>query len=207
MIIGRSGSDPKWVILTNMLVSTFFSMWISNVAAPVLCFSLVSPILRNLPQKSPYGISLVLGIAMAANVGGMASPIASPQNIIAVGQMSPSPSWGEWFIIALPVCLILDLLIWGLLIAVYNPSITGQQAAPPEIFSNQHIANHKFNETQIFILFVSVFTILLWCTESVMKDVVGDMGVIAIIPIVCFYGTGVLTKDDWNSMLWSGIWH
>ena len=67
LILSRAGSKPHWVLLCNMFVSTFASMWISNVAAPVLCFSLISPILRNLPRKSPYARTLVLGIAMAAN--------------------------------------------------------------------------------------------------------------------------------------------
>lgn len=67
MILSRAGSKPHWVLLCNMFVSTFASMWISNVAAPVLCFSLIGPILRNLPRKSTYARCLVLGIAMAAN--------------------------------------------------------------------------------------------------------------------------------------------
>jgi phosphate transporter len=66
-ILSRAGSKPHWVLLANMFVSTFASMWISNVAAPVLCFSLIQPILRNLPHRSPYARCLVLGIAMAAN--------------------------------------------------------------------------------------------------------------------------------------------
>lgn len=70
-ILSRAGTKPHWVLLANMFVSTFASMWISNVAAPVLVFSLISPILRNLPSKSKYARCLVMGIAMAANVGGM----------------------------------------------------------------------------------------------------------------------------------------
>ncbi|KAI8905062.1 SPX domain-containing protein [Gorgonomyces haynaldii] len=198
-ILGRAGTKPHFVLLANMFVSTFASMWISNVAAPVLCFSLISPILRNLPSRSSYARCLVLGIAMAANVGGMASPIASPQNIIAVGTMSPSPSWIEWFAIALPVCLVLDLAIWALLLLIYRPH---QEIVPPELYGSH--TPKPWNGTQLFVIGVSVLTIVLWCLESTMEGIFGDMGVIAIIPIVFFYGFGILTKDDWNSMLWSG---
>jgi hypothetical protein len=59
-------------------------MWISNVAAPVLCFSLAAPILRTLSVNHPFAKSLVIGIALASNLGGMTSPISSPQNIFAV---------------------------------------------------------------------------------------------------------------------------
>lgn len=40
-VLSKAGSRPRWVILTNMYLATFLSMWISNVATPVLCFSLV----------------------------------------------------------------------------------------------------------------------------------------------------------------------
>ena len=46
-ILSRVGRQPHWVLLANMLVATFLSMFISNVAAPVLCFGLVQPILRT----------------------------------------------------------------------------------------------------------------------------------------------------------------
>ncbi|KAJ1931651.1 low-affinity phosphate transporter, partial [Linderina macrospora] len=49
-ILSKAGTSPKLVLLANMFVATFASMWISNVAAPVLCFSLIRPILRTLPN-------------------------------------------------------------------------------------------------------------------------------------------------------------
>jgi anion transporter len=200
-VLSKAGDKPVWIILTNMFVSTFSSMWISNVAAPVLCFSLVLPILRNLPSRSNYAKALVLGIAMAANVGGMASPISSPQNIIAISTMSPEPSWGQWFLIALPVCIILDLIIWAVLILVFKPNDTVLNV--PEVASYSNFT--KFNGTQNFILGITFLTIFLWCIESKIEYFIGDMGVIAIIPILAFFGTGILTKDDWNSMLWSVV--
>ena len=63
-VLSKAGDKPVWIILTNMLVSTFASMWISNVAAPVLCFSLVFPILRNLPSKSNYAKALVFSFIL-----------------------------------------------------------------------------------------------------------------------------------------------
>ena len=50
----------------------------------------------------------------------MASPIASPQNMIAIGAMEPQPSWGEWFVVALPVCVLALLLIWVFLLITFN---------------------------------------------------------------------------------------
>jgi di/tricarboxylate transporter len=161
--------------------------------------SLISPVLRNLPHRSPYARSLVIGIAMAANVGGMASPIASPQNAIAMGIMNPPPSWMEWFTIALPMCICLDLCIWVVLLFVYRPSETNVVA------TTSRSTSISFNGKQWYIIGVCFLTVLLWCVEGSIEKYVGDMGIIAIIPMVAFYGAGILTKDDWNSMLWSVV--
>ncbi|KAJ3283288.1 low-affinity phosphate transporter [Borealophlyctis nickersoniae] len=203
-VLGKAGSRPQAVLLANMFVSTFASMWISNVAAPVLCFSLIAPILRNLPHRSPYARCLIMGIAMASNVGGMASPISSPQNIVAIGIIDPAPTWLEWFMIALPVVVTVDLIIWGILLAIYQPSDT-EATAPPEIFGKSYFRDHPLTKTQWFVLLVTAVTIALWCTESAMEGWVGDMGIVAIVPIVAFFGTGILTKDDWNGMLWNVV--
>ncbi|KAJ3023248.1 low-affinity phosphate transporter [Thoreauomyces humboldtii] len=204
-VLGKAGSKPQAVLLANMFVSTFASMWISNVAAPVLCFSLITPILRNLPARSAYGRCLIMGIAMAANVGGMASPISSPQNIIAIGTMDPPPSWPQFFAVSIPLVIAMDLLIWGALLMIYRPQDSAG-AAPPELFGRvSYFAEHPLDRKQWYIIGVSLLTIILWCAESGLEDYVGDMGVIAIVPIVAFYGAGVLTKDDWNSMLWSVV--
>jgi phosphate transporter len=59
--------------------------------------------------------------------------------------------------------------------------------------------------TQVFIVIVTVLTIVLWCAEKSLEFVVGDMGVVAIIPLVVFFGTGILTKEDFNNFLWTVI--
>lgn len=63
----------------------------------------------------------------------------------------------------------------------------------------------KFTGVQWFISGVTVVTIVLWCVTHQLEDVFGDMGVVAIIPIVLFFGTGILTKEDFNNFLWTII--
>ena len=54
----------------------------------------------------------------------MTSPISSPQNIFAISLMSVNghpPNWLDWFIVALPVSCVLNVFIWLLLLAIYQP--------------------------------------------------------------------------------------
>ncbi|RKF57917.1 putative transporter C3B8.04c [Golovinomyces cichoracearum] len=197
-VLCKAGNNPKTVLITNMFVASFASMWISNVAAPVLCFSIIQPMLRNLPPESQMSKALILGIALASNIGGMLSPIASPQNIVAIQIMQPPPSWGVWFFIALPVGIISNFIIWIILLVSFRPSkgTTIVLIRP---------VKDKFTGVQWFVSIVTFATIILWCLSHQLEWLLGDMGVIAIIPIVLFFGTGILTKEDFNNFLWTII--
>ncbi|WFC98622.1 low-affinity phosphate transporter [Malassezia yamatoensis] len=195
-VLRMAGTRPSVVLLAHMLVACFASMWISNVAAPVLMFSLVQPILRNLPPKSPYATSLVMGIALASNIGGQTSPIASPQNLIALEYMKQPLGWLQWFSITIPVSGISLLVLWALLLWSFGSGKGVVIKKIPE-------PNDSLDKTQWFISAVCIGTIILWCIERKIEWIVGDMAVIAIIPLVCFFGIGILTKEDFNNFLWT----
>ncbi|PIA19698.1 SPX-domain-containing protein [Coemansia reversa NRRL 1564] len=197
-VLARAGAKPRAVLLANMLVATFASMWISNVAAPVLCFSLARPILRTLPPASPFAPCLILGIALAANVGGMASPISSPQNIIALGAMHPPPSWMQWLAVSVPVCLACDVAIWMLLLLVYRPHHA--------VIRPTRFAPEPLTRRQIYVCVVAVLTIALWCLAPRLTAVFGDMGVIAVVPLVLLFASPhILSKEDFNNFLWTVV--
>lgn len=195
-ILSKAGTSPPIVLLTIMAVALFASMWVSNVAAPVLCFSLIQPLIRTIQQGSQFINALILGIALASNIGGMASPIASPQNMIAIGSMDPPPSWGEWFVIALPICAISLLLIWGFLLLTFDCKKNTHLVAIRTI-------DDKFEAVQWYIIFISVGTIFLWCIASKLEGIFGEMGIIALIPLIAFFGPGILTTEDFNNYPWN----
>ncbi|CCK69806.1 Pho91p KNAG_0D00540 [Huiozyma naganishii CBS 8797] len=195
-ILSSAGTNPQIILLTNMGVALFVSMWVSNVAAPVLCYSIIQPLLRTLPSQSSYSKSLILGIALASNIGGMASPIASPQNIFSFGMMSPTPSWGEWFLVSIPVCIISIVLVWIILLLSFprDPNVKILQLHP---------LRDPFTATQWFVAVTSLGTIILWCMSNQLSGLMGEMGIISIIPMLLFFGTGLLSSDDFNNFMWT----
>lgn len=154
--------------------------------------------LRNLPSDSNMSKAVILGIALASNIGGMLSPIASPQNIVALQIMSPQPSWGAWFFVVIPVGVISIVLIWIILLFTFKPG-RGTTIVPIRPVKD------KFTGVQWFISLVTLGTIVLWCVSQQLEWLFGDMGVIAIIPLILFFGTGILTKEDFNNFLWTII--
>lgn len=198
-VLSRAGTRPRWVLLSIMIVAAFLCMWISNVATPVLCFSLIDPILRTLPNGSTVAPCLLLGIALASCIGGMTSPISSPQNIVTLQYMNPNPGWGIWFGVALPISIISIFICWGLLLLIYRPDRT-----VPHL-NKIKATRSKFTWTQAFIMLITILTIALWCAESTLESHIGDTGIIATIPLFVFFGTGILNKNDLNAFLWSVV--
>ncbi|GHJ86009.1 hypothetical protein NliqN6_2411 [Naganishia liquefaciens] len=195
-VLNAAGSKPSVVLLCLMLVATFASMWISNVAAPTLCYALIKPITDELPPKSAFSRCLIIAIALAANIGGQASPISSPQNLIALASMDVPLSWLQWFAIALPVATVSIVAIWAFLHINYRWE---HDLEIPRMRKNQD----PLTMTHYYVLFVTLFTIALWCGEKSLEAWIGDMGIIAIIPIIAFFGTGILSKDDFHNFHWS----
>ncbi|KAF4971924.1 hypothetical protein FSARC_1367 [Fusarium sarcochroum] len=198
LVLSKAGTQPKTVLIANMFVAAFASMLISNVAAPVLCYSIIEPMLRTLPSDSNMSKAVIIGIALASNIGGMLSPIASPQNVVAMGIMQPAPTWLQWFFIVIPVGGLSIVLIWLLLLVTFQPG-KGTTIAPIRP------VKEKFTGLQWFVTIVTISTIALWCASHQLEAEFGDMGVIAIIPIVLFFGIGLLTKEDFNNFPWTII--
>lgn len=202
-LLSKVRQSPSSILFAILLVSTLVSAFVSNVAAPVLMYSVVQPILNTLNDttvngktvKNQFAQALVLGIALASSVAGMASPIASPQNVVALQFMDPQPNWIQWFAVSIPVCLCCLVIIFVVLLFAFP-------------FQNTTIV--PINQThdglkgkQIFVLAIASFTIVLWCLTSFLQNVFGDMGQIALLSMVLFYGTGVLSQEDFNNYPWT----
>jgi phosphate transporter len=216
----KFGTEIRIVLMTNMFFATFISMWISNVAAPVLCFSLIEPILKAASagkSRSSFGTSqwvsaelddrlckaLIMGIALASNVGGMASPISSPQNLFAIEYASIG--WLPWFAVSIPVCIALDLIIWAWLAHRFKLPHKTKSIAVSWALQRDRSSSEILSFEQYFVIIVSVGMVFLWCSSVKLSAYCGEMGVFGIIPFVLFFGTGVLSKDDLNNFLWSVV--
>jgi phosphate transporter len=107
--------------------------------------------------------------------------------------MDPPLDWSRWFAVALPVSAISIVLIWLLLLVSYRPARSPDGEGEIEIKTIRP-TKEPFTMKQWWVSFVCLMTITLWCVEHKIQEQVGDMGVIAILPIVAFFATGVLKK-------------
>lgn len=202
-LLSKVKQEPAPILFSIMVVSTIVAAFVSNVAAPVLMYSVVQPILNTLNDttvngktvKNQFAQALVLGIALASSVAGMASPIASPQNVVALQFMDPEPNWLQWFAVSIPVCICCLVIIF--IILLFSFSFKDITIVP----INQHSDN--FTIKQYVVILISITTIVLWCLASVLEPWFGDMGQIALLSMVTFYVTGSLSQEDFNNYPWT----
>lgn len=201
-ILKRFGKTPSSTLLTIMVITVIASAFVSNVAAPVLCFGLIQPILKGLDANSSFAKALILGIAFGANIGGLASPIASPQSVFGADKLSNFISFAGWIVLALPICFVATAFCWVWLLRMYPSRETLNFK---EIFAAKSTDKAVSAGKVIYILAVFAITIVLWVSASSMEKVTGPMGIIAIFPLVALFGAGLLGKDDFNGFSWNVV--
>jgi phosphate transporter len=109
---------PALLLLVIMLLNYVMAAFLSNIASTTLTLTFALRIIRSLDPDDSYIRAILFGLAWSGNAGGMATPIASPQNILAVNCIKSgghTVSFLRWWLFAIPTSLLLLFLYWGYL--------------------------------------------------------------------------------------------
>jgi sodium-dependent dicarboxylate transporter 2/3/5 len=123
-IINLIGSDVRKIILGFMVATAFLSMWISNTATSVMMLPIGLAIIKQLrdnpdtieDENQTFGKALMLAIAYSASIGGLATLIGTPPNLVLAGVVLDTYGYEitfmQWFIFGLPISIILLFICW-----------------------------------------------------------------------------------------------
>ena len=190
---------PKWVLLAFLLIIGIFSMFMSNTATAAMMLTFLAPVLATLPKDEKGKIGLALAIPIAANLGGMGTPIGTPPNAIALGALQNAGieiDFLSWMLRMVPYVLIMLFLAWVLLLVLF-PFKTDRIELKIEG------TNNASNRDKVIVSITFVVTILLWMLEGVLGI---SSNIVALIPFAVFTATGVFSKDDLKEIDWSVLW-
>ena len=114
------GKKSEFVLLGFLLVIGTFSMFMSNTATAAMMLTFLAPILKTLPPDGKGRIALALSIPIAANLGGIGTPIGTPPNAIAFQYINDSlhldVGFDDWMFRMIPYVYIMLLIAWVLLL-------------------------------------------------------------------------------------------
>lgn len=193
------GTKPKMVLLGFLVVIAVFSMFMSNTATAAMMLAFLAPVLAVLPSDDKGRIGLALAIPVAANLGGIGTPIGTPPNATAVKFLAEAGyevSFVEWMVRMVPYVIVMILVAWVLL-QFFFPFKSKKVVL--EIPENKRELDWK----AIVVWCTFVGTILLWATESLTGI---NSNVVALIPLGVLTCTGIFTKDDIKKINWSVLW-
>ncbi|MBO8453794.1 MAG: SLC13/DASS family transporter, partial [Bacteroidetes bacterium] len=193
------GKKSEFVLLGFLFVIGTFSMFMSNTATAAMMLTFLAPILKTLPPDGKGRIALALSIPIAANLGGIGTPIGTPPNAIAFQYINDSlhldVGFDDWMFRMIPYVYIMLLIAWVILLKMYPFK---QKTIELKIES------HHEKTWRTYVVWITfALTILLWMTESLTKL---NSNVVAMIPVGVFCITGIITKDDLKDINWSVLW-
>ncbi|GAM78237.1 transporter [Vibrio ishigakensis] len=191
------GSKPKFIMLGLMLITAVFSMFMSNTATTVMMLALLGPIVAS-AKPGDLGIkALVLCIPIAANTGGIATPIGTPPNAIALQYLTGEHAidFLSWMMFGLPFVIVQLAIAWLLL----------QKLFPSEQENLELPLEGKFLKSWKAIVVYITFaaTIILWITTKLHGM---NTYVVAVIPLAVFTLTGIMGKAEIKQINWDVLW-
>ncbi len=193
------GTNPKMVLLGFLIVIAVFSMFMSNTATAAMMLAFLAPVLAALPSDDKGKIGLSLSIPVAANLGGIGTPIGTPPNATAVKFLTEAGAdvtFGEWAIRMIPYVLIMLLVAWVLLQFFFPFKAKEIKLEIPE--------NKRKKDWKTIVVWVTfIGTILLWATEKLTGI---NSNIVALIPLGVLTAFGIFTKEDIKEINWSVLW-
>lgn len=199
VLMAPFGTRSEFVLLGFLLVTGVFSMFMSNTATAAMMLAILTPVLASLPAEGKGRVGLALAIPVAANIGGIGTPIGTPPNAIAKGQLENllgvNIGFGEWSILMIPLALIILFIMWGVLLKLFPFSQKNIKIEIPGEFDKSPKA--------IIVYVTFALTILLWVTDKLTGV---NANVVALIPFAVFSMCGIFTKEDFKEIEWDVLW-
>ena len=194
------GTNPKTVLLGILLVIGIFSMFMSNTATAAMMLTFLTPVLATLPKDGGGRISLALAIPIAANIGGMGTPIGTPPNAIALGALQEAGyaiTFAGWMIRMVPFVIVLLLIAWVLLSKMYPFKAKSIELK----IEGQEVKATPFQKYVVWVTFA--LTIILWIGEQWFKI---NSNIVAMIPFAVFSATGIMKAKHLEHINWAVLW-
>jgi solute carrier family 13 (sodium-dependent dicarboxylate transporter), member 2/3/5 len=223
-IIKLTGTSGNGIILGFMIATAFLSMWISNTAAAIMMLPIaisVIDLLKKIPsahqvaekQQRNFALGLMLSIAYAANIGGIATIIGTPPNVVFKGMYQEfyggEIDFAMWMLLGLPVSLFLLINAYLFTTRLLFPNKMKSIPGANLLITEKLESLGKLRSTEIKVLVVFSLTAAAWILQQLINslfdnNVLNDTNIAMAGGILMFIVPADLQKNeallDWPSM-------
>ncbi|WP_339651396.1 DASS family sodium-coupled anion symporter [uncultured Maribacter sp.] len=225
-IIGLTGTTANKVVLGFMIATAVLSMWISNTASTVVMLPIAMSVINLLIEDEDgftkrdrnFALSVMLGIAFAANAGGIATVIGTPPNSVLIGLLENEYhieiSFLKWMIIGLPFSLIMISICYFVLVKVFFPTQNLKFKASRTIIQDELLKLGPTSGKEKMVLVIFGVTIFLWVFRTLINSIFPSLGLsdtlISIFAAIALFalpynlkrGDFILQWQDTQKLAW-----
>lgn len=198
-IVAAVGARPAAMIGGFMIATTLISMWISNTATALMMTPIALSVARAtgaaVGDNRRFVAALLLGVCWSASIGGLATPVGSPTNLIVIGYLNAhggDVTFADWVRLGLPVVLIMTPIAWGMLVLYGGRSVRGGDPSAARAVVAAELAKlgpMTAPELRVAILFLLVASA--WMFQGFLKQIPGlthlNDQIIAVAGAILFF--------------------
>jgi len=195
LAVRLSGGHRLALVALVIVATATLSMWMSNIAAAAMMLAALHPLFVGTDKSNRFRRATLMGIAIGANFGGIATPIGSGPNAIAIAAVSDSVriTFLDWMMFALPLAL--GLMVAGGLLLIARFRLRGSTELPQ--------ITVKVPDNRGRLLMVVFFvTVAAWLTEPLHGI---SSAIVALITTAVLFSTGLLKLEDITRIDWSTL--
>ncbi len=178
------GARPNRILLAFGAATAMLSAWISNTATTAMMFGIGLSILAALRAPGSgvtidprYATALMLMTSFAASVGGLATPVGTPPNLIGLGfirtQLGVEIPFFRWMLIGVPIVVVLFAVLYCYLAAV-APAGVRELPAGRELIRTERERLGAWTRGQRSVALAFGLTVLLWVIPGIVAAVAGE---------------------------------
>ena len=221
-IVRLTGTSGDRIVLGFILATGLLSMWLSNTATTMMMFPIALSVIHVMKEKHQGGgniknfsLTIMLAIAYASNIGGIATIIGTPPNVAYVGYIEKKYpgshiDFVNWMMICTPLAILLLMSLYLVMVKWLFPN-----RIKSDNTTHQHIINElqqlgSISAAEKRVLFIFAGTAFLWITRSIINDAQNlfklDDTIIAVMCAVALFicPSGKKAEDSSDSLLeWS----
>lgn len=181
-ILGVAGTRPGPLIFGFMLATAFLSMWVSNTATVVMMLPMATAVIALAgvgeeaapnAHQAAFPVALLLGIAYAANIGGLGTLIGTPPNALLAGFLEASYGirigFAEWMLLGVPIVVLTLPITWWLLTRHLHPVGTAPIAGGGTILDELRVRSGRISRPEWIVGAITLLTALAWVTRPMIE--------------------------------------
>ncbi len=176
-IVRFTGTDANGIVLGFMIATAAMSMWISNTATCIMMLPIATSVIVLLHETrggdsagmANFSKTIMLGIAYAASIGGMATLIGTPPNVVFKAYMVKNGyevNFFEWMLVGVPLMVLLVAITYFLNVKWLYPNRLGKFDGAQEIIQHELEILGKPSKAERRVFWLFMVTAALWISGS-----------------------------------------